>query len=177
MLHEDAVDNLLLNSVVSPLELGEAIRLNDTSAPFPHRRCALIFNASLHAFLLQLRALRERHKLRVVVGHREVEDPETLKVALVRRRLDHAVDGRLVIASSEHLHRVADVDNLEQRCFSTAYSTYHECTHTYQCIIDMTDPSPLAIRGHNLESRDWLAPQDGDSSNIWCPGVSSHHDG
>ena len=134
MLHEDAVDNLLLNSVVSPLELSEAIRLNDTSAPFPHCRCALIFNTSLHAFFLQLRALRERHKLRVIVGHREVENPKTLKVALVGRRLDDAVDGRLVVASGQHLHRVADVDDLEQRCFSTAYSIYYAERRVYSYI-------------------------------------------
>ena len=41
----------------------------------------------------------------------------------------------------------------------------------YQSVVDVADPSPLAIRSHDLESRYRLAPEDRDRADIWVEDI------
>lgn len=36
----------------------------------------------------------------------------------------------------------------------------------HQCVVDVSDPTPLAVRREDLECSDGLAPQDGDAAKI-----------
>ena len=63
---------------------------------------------------LQDGASRDRHEFHVIVRERKIDQPEARITSLIGRRLDDAVDGRLVVAAREHLHPVACVDDLEE---------------------------------------------------------------
>lgn len=49
----------------------------------------------------------------IVVRQAEEDKTETAVPALVKGRLDDTVNGRLVEPAGEHLHRITDVDDLQ----------------------------------------------------------------
>ena len=84
---------------------------------------------------------------------------------MVRGRLDDAVDSGFVEPPREHLHRVAYVHDLNPRPRVSKYRLGVR-EGTYEAVRDVLDIAPLPVRRQNLESCDWLAPEDGDGSDI-----------
>ena len=114
MLDHHPVHNLLLVAVVFPLRLRIPIHPRAYGPPCLHRRCVLIHTLSRDPRALENGTLHKRYKLHVVVSISEVEQRQGRVAMLVWRRLEYAVDGGLVVAPREHLHRVADIHNLRQ---------------------------------------------------------------
>ena len=113
MLDHHPAHDLLIDTILLPLHLRVPVHARPHGAIRPHRGRVPISAFPRYADSLKNRAVCARHQPRIGDGVREVEQPEAGVAALVRRRLDDAVDGRLVEAAREHLHRVARIDDLQ----------------------------------------------------------------
>ena len=47
---------------------------------------------------------------------------------------------------------------------------------TYQCVVNMPDPTPLAIGRHDLESRHRLTPENRDCTDVWGTREYNQHE-
>ena len=97
--------------------------------------------------------------------------------ALVRGRLDDAVDRAFIEPAREHLHRVAYIHDL-RGCvrgdgirFGGAIRR-GEGRHkgvgegTYEGVVYVLDPAPFSVRGEDLQGRDRLAVQNRDRAVV-----------
>jgi hypothetical protein len=99
VLHDNPVDDFLLNDFVPLLQGGETIRRGCAFAPQFHRGCMLIINLSLDAQPLKDGTLNERDKLDAVVRMSKVIGTDASVATLICGWLDDAVDRSLVEAT------------------------------------------------------------------------------
>ena len=166
MLDHHPVHNLFLVAVVFPLRLRIPIHPRAYGPPCLHRRCVLIHTLSRDPRALENGTLHKRYKLHVVVSISEVEQRQGRVAMLVWRRLEYAVDGGLVVAPREHLHRVADIDDLGRQRYTVKKATPAGMGRAYNAIRNVSDIAPFSIRTHDLQGDDGLVPQQRDGPAV-----------
>ena len=97
------------------------------------------------------------------MGHAKVHDAESCRPTLVDRWLNHAVDRGFIVPTGKEVDGITGVDDLHEVCEiekpASMYATYH-------CVVDMFNPLPFTVRGHNLEAADGLTPEYGYAADI-----------
>lgn len=114
MCHRKAVNILLLHAILPLLQISQTVSSCPALPPDCHGGSISVLTATFDTMPLEHRALRMWHKLHIVIRHSEVKYTKTSEAALVLRRLNHAMNGGLIVSSRKEIHSIATVHDLHR---------------------------------------------------------------